>query len=188
MWHSGTCPDFFAYMAILPEQKKGVVLLMNANHLLLDKTAFTDVGMGLVGLLAGEWSVPSRLDAVPRPLRCLPLIPVLQILGVASTLRRLLRWREEPASRPPGGTMWGRHVLLPLIPDLLVSAPLVGLLLTRTRDVPLLGMLGSGFLDVLLLFMPDVAWTVLVCGGFALAWMVLRTGLVLRTLREPSSP
>ena len=75
-------------------------------------------------------------------------------------------------------------MLLPLVPDLLVSAPLVGLLWTRSRDVPLLGLLGDGFLDVLLLFMPDVSWTLLVCGGSALAWMVLRTGLVLRTLRK----
>src|SRR5215204_101521 len=44
VWHSGTCPDFFAYMAILPEQKKGVVLLVNANHLMMDKMTFTEFG------------------------------------------------------------------------------------------------------------------------------------------------
>src|SRR5215208_376743 len=38
VWHSGTVPDFFAYMAILPEQKRGVVLFANANHLMMDKT------------------------------------------------------------------------------------------------------------------------------------------------------
>jgi CubicO group peptidase (beta-lactamase class C family) len=187
VWHSGTCPDFFAYMAILPEQKKGAVLLVNANHLLMDKTTFTEAGMGVAALLAGERSVPSRFGAVPWVLRGLPLIPALQVVGVAATLRRLWRWRQDPNSHPPGAAKWGRYVLLPLVPDLLVSAPLLGLLWTRTRDVPLLGMLGSGFLDVLLLFMPDVSWTLLVCGGFALAWMVLRTGLVLRTLRKHSA-
>jgi len=69
---------------------------------------------------------------------------------------------------------------------LLVSLPLLGVLWTSTLDVPLLGMLGSGFGDVMLLFMPDVSWVALVCGSFALAWMVLRTGLVLRTLRKRS--
>jgi hypothetical protein len=39
---------------------------------------------------------------------------------------------------------------------------------------------------VMLLYMPDVSWIALVCGSFALAWMVMRTGLVLRTLRKPS--
>jgi CubicO group peptidase (beta-lactamase class C family) len=173
VWHSGTCPDFFAYMAILPEQKKGVVLLVNANHLMLDKMTFTEFGEGVAKLLAGERSIPNRFGAVPWALRGLPLIPALQIVGVAVTLRRLLRWHRDPSTHPFGGRKWGRYVLLPLIPDLLVS-------------FPLLGMLGSGFLKVMLLFMPDVSWIALVCGSFALAWMALRTGLVLWMLRKPS--
>jgi CubicO group peptidase (beta-lactamase class C family) len=186
VWHSGTCPDFFAYMAILPEQKKGVVLLVNANHLVMDKTTFTELGEGVAKMLATERSTPNRFGAVPWVLRALPLIPVLQIVGVAATLRRLLRWHRDPGSHPLGGRKWGRYVLLPLIPDLLVSLPLLGLLWTDTLEVPLLGMLGSGFLKIVLLFMPDVTWIALVCGGFALVWMALRTGLVLWMLRKPS--
>jgi CubicO group peptidase (beta-lactamase class C family) len=187
VWHSGTCPDFFAYMAILPEQKKGAVLLVNANHLMMDKTTFTELGEGVARMLAGERSIPNRFGAVPWALRGLPLIPVLQVVGVAATLGRLLRWHRGPTSHPLGGRKWGRHVLLPLIPDLLVSLPLLGLLWTDTLDVPLLGMLGRGFLKVMLLFMPDVTWMALACGGLALAWMALRTGLVLWVLRKPSS-
>jgi Beta-lactamase len=48
------------------------------------------------------------------------------------------------------------------------------------------GLLWTSTLDVMLLFMPDVSWIALVCGSFALAWMVLRTGLVLWTLRKRS--
>ena len=173
VWHSGTCPDFFAYMAILPEQEKGVVLLINANHLIMDKLTFTEVGAGVAKLLAGERLIPNRFGAVPWALRGLPLIPALQIVGVAATLRRLLRWHRDPNTHPLGGRKWGRYILLPLIPDLLVSLPLLGLLWTGT-------------LDVLLLFMPDVSWIALVCGSFALAWMVLRAGLVLWTLRRRS--
>jgi CubicO group peptidase (beta-lactamase class C family) len=184
VWHSGTCPDFFAYMAILPEQKRGVVLLVNANHLMMDKMTFTEVGAGVAKLLAGEEAVPNRFGAVPWALRSLPLIPALQIFGVAATLRRLLRWHQDPSSHPSGGRKWGLYILLPLIPDLLVSLPLLGLLWTSTLDMPLLGLLGSGTRDVLLLFMPDVSWIALVCGSFALAWMVLRTGLVFQTLRK----
>ena len=186
VWHSGTCPDFFAYMAILPEQKKGVVLLINVNHLMMDKMTFTEVGAGVAKLVAGERPIPNRFGAVPWALRGLPLIPALQIVGVAATLRRLLRWHQDPNSHPSGASKWGRYILLPLIPDLLVSLPLFGLLWTSTLDVPLLGMLGSGFRDVLLLFMPDVSSIALVCGSFALGWMVVRTGLVLWTLRKPS--
>ena len=186
VWHSGTCPDFFAYMAILPEQEKGMVLLINANQLMMDKMTFTEFGAGVARLLAGERRVPNRFGVVPWALRGLPLIPALQLVGVAATLRRLVRWHQDPKSHPSGGTKWGRHILLPLIPDLLVSLPLVGLMWTSTLDVPLLGFLGIGTLDVLLLFMPDVSWVALACGSFALSWMALRTGLVLRTLRKPS--
>ena len=31
--HGGNVPDFSAFMALVPEQKKGVVLLLNADHL-----------------------------------------------------------------------------------------------------------------------------------------------------------
>ena len=186
VWHSGTCPDFFAYMAILPGQKKGVVLLVNANHLMMDKMTFTEVGAGVARLLAGEEPVPNRFGTVPWALRGLPLIPILQIVGVAATLRRLFRWHQDPNSHPLDGRKWGRYILLPLIPDLLVSLPLLGMLWTGTLDVPLLGMFGRGTLKVMLLFMPDVSWILLVCGSIALAWMAMRTGLVLWTLRKRS--
>ena len=109
----------------------------------------------------------------------------VRILSAAG-IEELRRWHRDPSSHPLGGRKWGRYVLLPLIPDLLVSLPLLGLLWTNTLDVPLLGMLGCGFLKVMLLFMPDVSWIALVCGSFALAWMVLRTGLVIWMLRKPS--
>jgi CubicO group peptidase (beta-lactamase class C family) len=171
--HPGTLPNFFAYMAILPKQKKGVVLLVNANQLMMDLAQW-EFGAGVAKLLAGERSVPNRSGAIiPRALRSLPLIPALQIAGVAATLRRLRRWQQDPSSHPLGGRKWGRYILLALVPDLLVSLPLVGLLWTDT-------------LDVMLLYMPDVSSIALVCGSFALVWMVLRSGLVLWTLRKPS--
>ena len=34
------------------------------------------------------------------------------------------------------------------------------------------------------LFMPDYSWIAMVCGSFSLLWSVLRTGLVLRALRN----
>ena len=42
VWHSGTNPDFATYMALLPEQKKGVVLLFNADHHWMDPVCWPD--------------------------------------------------------------------------------------------------------------------------------------------------
>ena len=121
--HPDTLPDFFAYIAILPEQKKGVVLLVNANQMMMDLAQW-ELGAGVAKLLAGERPIPSRFGAIiPWALRSLPLIPALQIVGVAATLRRLGRWRQEPSSRPSGGRKWGRYILLPLIPTCWFPCP-----------------------------------------------------------------
>jgi CubicO group peptidase (beta-lactamase class C family) len=172
-WHTGVVPDFFAYMALLPEQKKGVVILFNAYHFLMTPV-LTEVGTGVAMLLAGQQPAPSQFAFIPWALRGLLLIPVLQIVGVAATLRLLRRWRQDPNSRPSHGRKWGLHILLPLIPNLsLVAIPIF--------------LQASGLLRFLLLFMPDLSWLALICGGFAGIWTFLRTGLILRTLRKPSA-
>jgi CubicO group peptidase (beta-lactamase class C family) len=170
IWHGGNVPDFSSYVALLPEQKTGVVLLVNADHYGLPPV-LAEVGMGVAALLAGQQPAPIRLGFLPWAMRALLLIPFLQIVGVAATLRWLRRWRRDPARRPSRGRMWGLQVLLPLIPNLALAA------------VPIF-LRVSGTLRYLLLFMPDVAWIALIGGGFAGLWPFLRTGLILPTLRK----
>jgi hypothetical protein len=38
-----------------------------------------------------------------------------------------------------------------------------------------------------MLYMPDCTWIALLCGSGALAWSVVRTGLVLWALRTPQA-
>jgi hypothetical protein len=120
--HTGTVPDFFAFMALLPEQDKGMVLLINANHAIMDKLSLSSVGMDAAQLLAGETPKPTRVGATPWVLRGLLLIPILQFLSVVMTLRRIRRWQVEPDSRPSNERKWVRHILLPLIPNLAMLA------------------------------------------------------------------
>ncbi len=174
VWHSGMVPDSYTYMALLPEQKKGVVLLINANHFTMQLT-LTEVGMGVATLLAGQQSAPIQFGAIPWAQRGLLLIPLLQFIGVAATLRLMRRWRQDPMSRPSRGRMWGQHILLPLIPNLSLTA------------IPIF-LLVSGMLRFMLLFFPDFSWIALICSGFAGIWAFLRTGLILRALRKSSSP
>jgi CubicO group peptidase (beta-lactamase class C family) len=170
VWHNGTNPDFAAYMALLPEQKKGVVLLFNASHHWMNPVLST-VGEGVAALLAGDQPAPiPYVGMIPWMLRGLLLIPALQIVGVVATLRLLRRWRLDPERRPSGGRKWGVHVLLPLIPNLLAALTLRPVLSQR-----------RGYLR---LYMPDYSWIAMVCGSFSLLWSFLRTGLVLRALRN----
>jgi hypothetical protein len=37
------------------------------------------------------------------------------------------------------------------------------------------------------LFMPDLSWLAIICGGFALVWIFVRTRLILRAYRTEAS-
>jgi CubicO group peptidase (beta-lactamase class C family) len=168
--HSGNVPDFSAFMALLPEQKRGVVLLLNADPYGLPMVT-EEVGAGLMAVLAGQQPPPIKLDFIQWIMRLLPLIPILQIADVFATLRSLSHWRRDPRLRPSGGRVWWKHILPALIPNLALTA-LLGAL--RSSDL-------FGFVQ---LFMPDLAWITRICGGFGGIWAFLRTGLILKALRK----
>ncbi len=168
--HGGNVPDFSAFMALIPEQKTGVVLLLNANPGGLPPV-LGEIGMGLTALLAGQPPPPLHLGFVPWFYRLLPLLPLVQLAGALATLGMLRRWRHKPALRPSNSRIWGEHLLLPLIPNLSLMAILVYLR-------------SSGLIRFLNVFMPDLAWIARISGGFAGVWALLRTVLTLLALRK----
>jgi CubicO group peptidase (beta-lactamase class C family) len=167
--HAGNVPDYSAFMALVPALGRGVVVLLNADPFGLPPIT-DEVGSGIAALLAGGQPDPIRLDIVRWIMRSLPAIPLLQIAGVLATRRRLARWRRDPAGRPGGVGLWGRHLLLPLIPNLTLATALVALR-------------AGGLLRFMAVFMPDLAWIIRISGGLAALWAVLRTGLVLQHTR-----
>lgn len=180
VWHSGIVPDFGAFMALLPGQKKSFVLLFNANHAMI-KMTFDEMGMDAARRLAGETPSPGRLGAAIWAMRGMLLIPILQVITIAGTLLQLRLWQMEPERRPrPFGfaqgrreRLWGQHILLPLIPHLSIALTLIPML-SKMR----------GFIK---LFMPDYSSIAMICGSISLVWSFLRTGLILRALRGSSS-
>jgi CubicO group peptidase (beta-lactamase class C family) len=173
VWHNGLIPGFISYIALLPEQKKGLVLLINAEHLLMSPV-ITEIGMSVATWLAVGQPTPTRLGFMPWLLRGLLIIPLLQIISVAATLRLIYRWRKGLKIRPSCVRKWFRYILLPLIINLLVAFIMVLSLLVN-------GSISSG-----LLFTPDMTWIAMICGGFSLVWGFLRIGLVLKALRALS--
>jgi CubicO group peptidase (beta-lactamase class C family) len=167
--HGGNVPDFSAFMALVPEQKKGVVLLFNADPYGLPPIT-EEIGLNVTALLSGQQPAPIKLDFIQWIIRLLPLIPILQIAGVIATLRQLQRCWVNPAVRLIRRHRWGKQILLPLCSNLTLAA--------------ILGYLQStGLLHFLNLFMPDIALITKISGGLAGAWVFLRTGLVLRVYR-----
>lgn len=172
LWHDGTGPDYYSYMALLPDQNRGLVLLFNTNEFMIN-FALKFVGGGAASLLAGVQPESIPWAVVPWSLRAFLIIPVLQVLGVFLTLMAVRRWRKDESRRPGSIRKWF-HVVLAAIPNLaLVFCAL--------------WLLTSGMFRFWLFFMTDLTWLALICGSFALIWSFLRTGLVLRTLRKSSS-
>jgi hypothetical protein len=169
--HGGNVPDFSAFMALVPEQKVAMVLLFNADPYGLP-FIIEEIGMGATALLADQQPAPIKLDFIQWIFRLLPLIPLQQIAGVAVTLGFLRRWQREPESLPSQGRLWRQHILLPLIPNLTLSAMLIYLQ-------------SSGMIRFLQLFMPDLALVAKISGVFATIWVSLHTGLMLQLLRKP---
>lgn len=171
--HGGNVPDFVAFMALVPEQKRGLVLMFNSGAYGLPPL-MDEVGMGAAAVLAVLQPPPPKLGFVPTVFRLLPLLPLLQVVAALATVGTLRRWRRDGALRPSGGRLWARHILLPLIPNLSLAGGLAYLK-------------SSGLLGFLNLFMPDLAWILRVSGSFAGAWAVLRTGLLLQSRRDRHS-
>lgn len=170
--HSGNVPDFSAFMAFIPEQRRGLVMLLNADPYGLPPIT-EEFGMNTTAVLTGQAPAPNKLDLIQWVFRLLPLIPLLQLVGAISTLQTLHRWKRQPFLRPGSASGLGKHMLLPLIPNLSLAAVLVYLR-------------SSGLIKFLDLFMPDLAWIARISGSFALIWSGVRTGLMLKSVRKPS--
>jgi CubicO group peptidase (beta-lactamase class C family) len=173
--HGGNVPDFASFIGLLPEQRKGFVLLFNADPWGLP-FVIAEVGEGAAAVLAGGPAPAIKFGFIPWVMRAQPLLPLLQLAGVVLTLRRLRGWRARPALRPGRGDMALKHLLLPLVPNLSLAALPVYLR-------------SSGLLRYMDLYMPDFAWLARISGGIAAIWTVVRTGLVLRAMARatPSS-
>ena len=75
--HWGETPDYFGYLGMLPEQRRGVALLVNADQHFYTYPLL-DLGNGVADLLAGEEPVKNTWLILPWVLRALLLLPVLQ--------------------------------------------------------------------------------------------------------------
>lgn len=165
--HGGNVPNFSAFAGLLPKQKRGVILLFNADPYGLPPV-MAEIGTGVTALLASQQPPGIQLDFIQWIMRLLPLIPLLQGAEAFAALQLARRWRQDPALRPSRGRLVGRHILLPLAPNLALVA-----LLAYLRS--------SGLLCFFQLFIPDLAWIIRISAGFAGVWAILRSGLMLQS-------
>lgn len=172
-WHTGIVPDYFSFMALLPEQKKGVILLFNVYGYLMTP-ALSEVGAGVTSLLAGEQPGPIKTGFLVWVQRLWPLLPLLQIIGITASLRSYRRSRAGLGSQ---SRTVHRHLQSTIFPLVSVLLPVLSLIprLVRTREF-------------WALFMPDLSWISRVCGGLANGWVFLQIWTILGNFRKSHSP
>jgi CubicO group peptidase (beta-lactamase class C family) len=167
VWHGGTFPHFGGYMALLPEQKKGIVLLFNACHHWMNPV-LAEFGTGAAAILAGQPPPPKPMSGmIPWLLRSQLLIPAFLIVEVIRTFQALGRSRRRP---PPSTRRSGQGTWVSLILNLLIALTLIPVSGRR-----------RGYLK---LYMPDFTLIANVCGRFALLWSVLRIALWFHARRK----
>jgi CubicO group peptidase (beta-lactamase class C family) len=170
--HAGVAPNFHADLVLVPEAGWGIVLLTNGENA-LQPARIHELASGVAGLLLGRrpWT-GSENDVFPTILTYLLAALVVQVAGMAWSIRLLRRWRAQPAGRPRGVAGVGLHVVLPLALNALWA-------LVCLVAVP-------GFLRwplrALRMMVPDLGTMLALSGGVALVWGLLRTAVVLRAL------
>ena len=158
VWHYGEVPDYYAYMAILPEQEKGLALLVNTNHQMYT-FALLSVAEGAVDLLSGVKPAANQWGLLPWILPLLWLLPLLQVFIVVNVIRRNRKQTGSPFHR----IGWRSRITRIILPGLLNFIMFAGAA----------ALIFSGMLNFMMLFMGDICVVLLVGAVIALVWFGL---------------
>jgi CubicO group peptidase (beta-lactamase class C family) len=163
LWHNGLVPDFYAFMALVPERREGLVLLVNAGNL-LELPRLNRMAFGALARLIGR-----EVDLDPSICAMCPVFPlgqestvqavrpiavalvVLQCCWIAWSAKRR-RWRSSKANTLSlaMALLWAASVLFAF---------------------PLVAQMPPSVMNDL---MPDLADVINASVAIALAWAVVR--------------
>lgn len=178
--HEGDWPDCNAELVMNPDDRWGVVVLMNANGPAGLHLQGGHLAKDVFDLARGQPAVPPKEATflVRHFPRLLIGLPSVQLLLALLFYRRVRRWWQAPQKRPQRWwRVWAWHGAVVLINLALAFA---GLIAPRA----VFGItLGLGFL-----YTPDLALLAVIISGFALLWCVIRTVLVVRSYRAFGPP
>ncbi len=172
VFHQGETFNFHANIVLIPESRRGVVVLMNAENSedLFLRGRMGTVAEGVASLAQGQ-EPPSPPSNIGVFLIYAVVFGVL-MLQAAGMIRSAMAFRRGRVSRGWFGPGW--HIGLGLVLNL-AWALLVLVLLPKQFGLPLL-ILAQG--------LPDLAYPLLVSGGVAIGWAILRTVWAYLVLRK----
>jgi CubicO group peptidase (beta-lactamase class C family) len=170
--HNGAVPGYTTGMFLVPEKDLAVALVMNTYSPMLG-VRVSRLPSSVLRMLLGQEIIPGYEFLYMRIVYALVmLIPLLHVIAILATLRRIRVW--QGSTQPPTQMQVVRYIALPFIWNAAIA-------------YVLLVILPSAFgakMSVILLFQPDIGWVAVISGVFAIVWGLLRTGIVILTLRQ----
>ena len=138
----------------------------------------TGIAYGVADMLAGRPPAETSTATSLRAVYGFALgVIILQVIGVARSMRTFRRWRTVPGRAPSTSTrLWLRIAMSMLVNWMWAATVLV--LLPRKVGAPL---------SALLMGLPDLAYPLVASAVFALGWGPVRAGLAIRAARTNSS-
>lgn len=179
LWHNGGTPNFYSFMALLPDKKLGVVFLANAIDLFV-ANQFDAIPRGVIALLGGE-EPEVAIDASFHPSLSIALIGVLPLfllqlcwIGFSAALRR--PWSRTAMHAP---VVWTKEAWRIGLPLLLNAVWVFGVLVYLPAAQ-------GGTLPVMLLYVPDAGSILLASAVLAIVWGCAQAALRFYSVQKRS--
>jgi CubicO group peptidase (beta-lactamase class C family) len=170
--HNGAVPGYTTGMFLVPERNLAVALVMNTYSPMLG-VRVSRLPSSVLRMLLGQEIIPGYEFPFMRIIYALVmLIPLLHIIGVLATFRRIRFWRRN--TQLPTQMQVARYIVLPLI----WNAALAYVLLVTLPKA-----FGSN-ISTVILFQPDVGWMAVVSGVFAMVWGVISASMGISMWRQ----
>lgn len=170
--HNGEVPGYTTDMFLVPEKDMAIAMVINTYSPMLG-IRVSRVPSNVLRLLLGQETIPGFEFLSMRIIYVLVmLIPFLFIFAIVMTLRRVHSWQGSTRLSPQ--TQIARYVAVPLIWNAAIAYILL-VTLPKAFDANI---------STVILFQPDVGWVAVISGIFAIAWGILRTGIVISMLRR----
>jgi len=175
IYHEGDNGNFQTFLLMLPQEKLGVVVLINVNGLAVNN-ATKQIAESVTAIVTGTQPQPYNTpEMLPKVIGSVVVPASVSILWVAWMVFRFIRRRNNglPAKRSFLWILW--IIILPLIVDL----SLLGVLLF---GIPVLWELPLSGISVMF---PDMFMLIIVSVLALTGWGVARIVLTLRWARNP---
>jgi CubicO group peptidase (beta-lactamase class C family) len=176
IWHAGDTFSFKSTIVVLTDERWGVVMLTNKNDILANQRV-DELTFNVARMLTGRPVTTEHANDSAWAYTVFLGGFLLQLLGMARTVRLTRRWRREPARRPTGFGMKTLRLVLPALAN--AAWGMLVLVWIPYNAVPL---------DALWMTVPDLGRGLILSGAIALLWSVLRTVLVRMSWRDRHVP